>query len=217
MVNNKLIDHTLLKAFATTDDIKKLCEEAKKYHFKSVCVNPGFVSLAHNELKNSDVLVCTVIGFPLGANTMEVKWFECQNAIDNGADELDVVINVGKCKEQDYKYIENEIAGCKAIAKDKTLKVIIETCYLTDDEKAKVCKACTKAKADFVKTSTGFGTGGANVHDVEIMKANISANMEVKASGGIHSLDDVLALTKAGATRIGASASVKIMEQAKEK
>ena len=215
-INAKLFDHTLLKAFATEEDIKKLCEEAKEYHFKSVCVNPCNVAYAKELLKDSDVLVCTVIGFPLGANTMEVKWFECQNAIDNGADELDVVINVGKCKEQDYKYIENEIAGCKAIAKDKTLKVIIETCYLTDDEKAKVCKACTKAKADFVKTSTGFGTGGANAHDVSIMKQNISKDMQVKASGGIHSLEDVLSLTEAGATRIGASASVKIMEQAKD-
>ena len=217
-LNSKLFDHTLLKAYATEAEIKKLCEEAKEYNFKSVCVNPCNVSYAKSLLKESDVLVCTVIGFPLGANTMEVKWFEIQNAIENGADELDVVINVGKAKEHDFAYIENEIAGCVALSANKTLKVIIETCYLDDYEKAEVCKACTKAKANFVKTSTGFGTGGATSHDVSLMKANISENMEVKASGGIHSLSDVKALCEAGATRIGASASVKIMEEAgKEK
>ena len=215
-IDSKLFDHTLLKANALENDIKKLCDEAKKYNFKSVCVNPCNVSYAKKELENSDVLVCTVIGFPLGANTMEVKWFEIQNAIENGADELDVVINIGKAKEHDYKYIENEIAGCVALAQGKTLKVIIETCYLTDEEKVEVCKACTNANANFVKTSTGFGTGGAKVEDVRLMKANISKNMHVKASGGIHTLADVSALVDAGASRIGASASVKIMEEAKE-
>ena len=209
-LNSKLFDHTLLKAYATEAEIKKLCEEALAYNFKSVCVNPCNVAYAKSLLKDSDVLVCTVIGFPLGANTMEVKWFEIQNAIENGADELDVVINIGKAKEHDFTYIENEIAGTTG----RTLKVIIETCYLDDYEKEEVCKACTKAGANFVKTSTGFGTGGANSHDVALMKANISKNMEVKASGGIHSLADVEELVKAGATRIGASASVKIMEEA---
>ena len=215
-IDSKLFDHTLLKANALESDIKILCDDAKKYNFKSVCVNPCNVSYAKKELENSDVLVCTVIGFPLGANTMEVKWFEIQNAIENGADELDVVINIGKAKEHDYKYIENEIAGCVALAQGKTLKVIIETCYLTDEEKVEVCKACTKANANFVKTSTGFGTGGAKVEDVRLMKASISKNMHVKASGGIHTLADVNALVDAGASRIGASASVKIMEEAKE-
>ena len=213
-LNSKLFDHTLLKAYATEAEIKKLCEEALAYNFKSVCVNPCNVAYAKSLLKDSDVLVCTVIGFPLGANTMEVKWFEIQNAIENGADELDVVINIGKAKEHDFTYIENEIAGCVAFTTGRTLKVIIETCYLDDYEKEEICKACTKAGANFVKTSTGFGTGGANSHDVALMKANISKNMEVKASGGIHSLADVEELVKAGATRIGASASVKIMEEA---
>lgn len=213
-LNSKLFDHTLLKAYATEAEIKKLCEEALAYNFKSVCVNPCNVAYAKSLLKDSDVLVCTVIGFPLGANTMEVKWFEIQNAIENGADELDVVINIGKAKEHDFTYIENEIAGCVAFTTGRTLKVIIETCYLDDYEKEEICKACTKAGANFVKTSTGFGTGGANAHDVALMKANISKNMEVKASGGIHSLADVEELVKAGATRIGASASVKIMEEA---
>lgn len=213
-LNSKLFDHTLLKAYASEAEIKKLCEEAIAYNFKSVCVNPCNVAYAKSLLKNSDVLVCTVIGFPLGANTMEVKWFEVQNAIENGADELDVVINIGKAKEHDFTYIEQEIAGCVAFTTGRTLKVIIETCYLDDYEKVEVCKACTKAGANFVKTSTGFGTGGANSHDVALMKESISENMEVKASGGIHSLSDVEELVKAGATRIGASASVKIMEEA---
>lgn len=217
-LNSKLFDHTLLKAYATEAEIKKLCDEAATYHFKSVCVNPCNVSFAKEILKTSDVLVCTVIGFPLGANTMEVKWFEIQNAIENGADELDVVINIGKAKEHDFTYIEQEIAGCVAFANGKTLKVIIETCYLDDFEKEEVCKACTRAKANFVKTSTGFGTAGANTHDVALMKQSIANTMEVKASGGIHTLKDVKDLTSAGATRIGASASVKIMEEAgKEK
>ena len=215
-INSKLFDHTLLKAFATEEEIKKLCLEAKTYNFKSVCVNPCHVAYAKELLKDTDVLVCTVIGFPLGANTMETKWFETQNALENGADEVDVVINIGKAKEHDYKYIENEVAGVVAYACGATVKVIIETCYLSDEEKVEVCKACTRAKANFVKTSTGFGTAGAKKEDVRLMKNSISENMEVKASGGIHSAEDVLDMIEAGATRIGASASVKIMEAAKE-
>ena len=213
---NKLIDHTLLKAFATEDDIIKLCNEAREYHFKSVCVNPVNVSLAAKLLKGSDVLVCTVIGFPLGANTIAIKEAETIDAINNGADEIDMVINVGKAKEHNFKYIEDEIAAVVKAAKGNTVKVIIETCYLDDYEKCEVCKAATLAKANFVKTSTGFGTGGANPHDVAIMKANISKNMEVKASGGIKTYDDVKALVEAGATRIGASAGIAIMEAAQK-
>ena len=211
---NKLIDHTLLKAYATEEDIIKLCNEAKEYHFKSVCVNPVNVSLAAKLLKGSDVLVCTVIGFPLGANTIAIKEAETIDAINNGAREIDMVINVGKAKEHDFAYIEAEIAAVVKAAKGNTVKVIIDTCYLDDFEKAEVCKAATLAKANFVKTSTGFGTGGANAHDVAIMKANIAPNMEVKASGGIKTYDDVKALVEAGATRIGASAGIAIMEAA---
>ena len=212
MINSKLIDHTLLKAFATEEDIKKLCEEAIKYDFKSVCVNPANVELASELLKNSDVLVCTVIGFPLGANTMEVKWMETQDAINNGADEIDMVINIGKAKEHDYEYIKNEIAGVVAMAQGRTVKVIIETCYLNDEEKALVCKAATLAKANFVKTSTGFGTGGATAEDVSLMKANISADMFVKASGAVRTKEDVEKMVEAGASRIGASSGVQIMQ-----
>ena len=213
---NKLIDHTLLKAFAKEEDIIKLCNEAREYHFKSVCVNPVNVSLAARLLKGSDVLVCTVIGFPLGANTIAIKEAETIDAVNNGANEIDMVINIGKAKEHDFAYIEKEIAAVVKAAKGNTVKVIIETCYLDDYEKAEVCKAATLAKANFVKTSTGFGTGGANTHDVAIMKANIAPNMEVKASGGIKTYEDVKALVEAGATRIGASAGIAIMEAAEE-
>ena len=213
---NKLIDHTLLKAFATENDIIKLCNEARQYHFKSVCVNPVNVNLAAKLLKDSDVLVCTVIGFPLGANTIAIKEAETIDAVNNGAQEIDMVINIGKAKEHDFKYIEDEIAAVVKAAKGNTVKVIIETCYLDDYEKAEVCKAATLAKANFVKTSTGFGTGGANAHDVAIMKANIAPNMEVKASGGIKTYEDVKALVEAGATRIGASAGITIMEAAEK-
>lgn len=208
---NRLIDHTLLKAFAKDEDIVKLCEEAKEYYFKSVCVNPANVGLAKKLLEGSGVLVCTVIGFPLGANTVGVKAYETADAVANGADEIDMVINIGKAKMHDYTYIENEIASVVNAAGGKTVKVIIETCYLDDEEKREVCMAAARANANFVKTSTGFGTGGANVHDVEIMKASIPDTMEVKASGGIRDIDDFLALYNAGATRIGASSGVKIM------
>ncbi len=212
MINSKLIDHTLLKAFATEKDIEKLCQEAIEYNFKSVCVNPANVSLASELLKNSDVLVCTVIGFPLGANTMETKWMETQDAINNGADEIDMVINIGKAKEHDYEYIKNEIAGVVAMAQGKTVKVIIETCYLSDEEKKEVCKAAALAKANFVKTSTGFGTGGATVEDVKLMKENISSDMFVKASGAVRTKEDVEKMVSAGASRIGASSGVQIMQ-----
>ncbi|MFA7367854.1 MAG: deoxyribose-phosphate aldolase [Bacilli bacterium] len=212
---NKLIDHTLLKAFATNEDINKLCEEAKKYQFMSVCVNPYFVPLAKELLKDSEVLVCTVVGFPLGANTMETKWNETINAIDNGADEIDMVINVSKAKEHDWEYIRHEIAGVVAAASGKLVKVIIETCYLTDDEKIEAAKMAVLAGAKFVKTSTGFGTGGATVHDVKLIRENVPAETGVKASGGIKSFDDLSALVNAGANRIGASSGVFIMNNLK--
>ena len=212
---NKYIDHTVLKAFATTSDIKKLCEEAKEYNFKSVCVNPYFVSLANELLKDSGVLVCTVIGFPLGANTISVKEFETKDAVANGADEIDMVINVGKAKEHNFEYIEKEIAAVVKASQGKLVKVIIETCYLTDEEKEEVCKAATRAKADFVKTSTGFGTGGATEHDVALMKKNISSDMKVKASGGVRNLADAKKMVAAGAERIGASSGAQIMKELK--
>lgn len=210
---NKLIDHTLLKAFATVDEIKKLCLEAIEYDFASVCVNPANVKLASELLANKDVLVCTVIGFPLGANTIETKVFETIDAINNGADEIDMVINVGKAKEHDYKFIEEEIKAIRKASIGKTLKVIIETCYLTEEEIIEVCKAATNAEADFVKTSTGFGTGGAKSADVKVMKASISDKMQVKASGGVRTLADLEEMTLAGATRIGASSGVAIMKE----
>ena len=209
---NKYIDHTLLKAVATSTDIQKICEEAKKYDFKSVCVNPANVKLAKSLLEDSDVLVCTVIGFPLGANTKEIKALETMDAIRNGADEIDMVINIGKAKEHDYDYIEDEIRMVVGSAAGKTVKVIIETCYLTDEEKVACCIAAKNAKATFVKTSTGFGTAGATVSDVSLMRQTVGEEMGVKASGGVRSLEDLEAMVNAGASRIGASSGVAIMQ-----
>ena len=209
---NKMIDHTILKAFATSKDIEKLCEEAIKYDFKSVCVNPANVKYASELLTNSDVLVCTVVGFPLGANTKEIKMLETLDAIKNGADEIDMVINVAKAKEHDYRYIEDEIKQVVAAAGGHTVKVILETCYLSEDEKVACTLAAARAKANFVKTSTGFGTGGALITDIVTMKANITQDMEVKASGGIKTLQDALAMVQAGATRIGTSSGIQIVE-----
>lgn len=214
---NKLIDHTLLKAFATKDDIIKICDEAKKYNFKSVCVNPSNIELASKCLDGSDVLVCTVIGFPLGANTIETKVFETKDAILKGANEIDMVINIGKAKDHDYDYIEKEIAAVVNASNGNTVKVIIETCYLTDEEKEEVCRRASNANATFVKTSTGFGTGGATAVDVKLMKQSINDNMFVKASGGVRNLDDLLTMVEAGASRIGASSGVAIMNNNESK
>lgn len=211
---NKFIDHTLLKAFATTDDIAKICEEAKKYDFKSVCVNPVHVKTAKELLVGSDVLVCTVIGFPLGANVPEIKALEAMMAIKDGADEIDMVINVGKAKEHDYDYIEKEIALVVASCASKCVKVIIETCYLTDEEKEECCKAAMRAHATFVKTSTGFGTGGATPEDIALMRKTVGDSMGVKASGGVKNLQDLEIMVENGATRIGASSGVAIMQNA---
>lgn len=214
---NKFIDHTILKAVATKDDVKKICDEAIKYDFKSVCINPANVALAKELLEDSDVLVCTVIGFPLGANTKEIKALETLDAIKNGADEIDMVINVGKAKEHDFAYIEEEIKLVVASAAGKTVKVIIETCYLTDEEKVECCKAAKQANATFVKTSTGFGTGGATVEDIRLMRETVGEEMGVKASGGVRSLEDLEAMVEAGASRIGASSGVAIMENSVSK
>ena len=209
---NKMIDHTILKAFATSKDIEKLCNEARQYDFKSVCVNPANVKLASELLNGSDVLVCTVVGFPLGANTKEVKMLETLDAVKNGADEIDMVINVGKAKEHDYAYIEKEIALVVASSASKCVKVIIETCYLTDEEKVECCLAAKRANATFVKTSTGFGTGGATAEDIKLMRETVGDNMGVKASGGVRNLADLELMVENGATRIGASSGVAIMQ-----
>lgn len=210
---NKLIDHTALKPNTNKESILKLIAEAKTYDFASVCVNPCWVALAHQELKNTDVKVCTVIGFPLGANTTEVKVFETKDAIEKGAQEIDMVINIAMLKDKEYDYVENEIHQIVEAAKDKAIvKVIIETCLLTDEEKIKACELSQKAGADFVKTSTGFSTGGATVHDIVLMRKTVGAEMGVKASGGVHTHEEVLAMVEAGATRIGASAGVKLLK-----
>lgn len=213
MEYNKYIDHTNLKPDATKEDILLLCAEANKYKFKSVCVNPAFVSLAHELLAGSDVLVCTVIGFPLGANTTEVKEFEITKAIQDGADEVDMVINISAAKNHDWDYVYNDIKACVDKASGTLVKVIIETCLLTEEEKIEACKAAVKAQADFVKTSTGFSTGGATVEDIKLMVDTVkSSPLKVKASGGIRDKETFLKLIEAGASRIGCSKSVKIME-----
>ena len=210
---NKLIDHTALKPNTNKKSILKLIAEAKTYDFASVCVNPCWVELAHQELKNTDVKVCTVIGFPLGANTTEVKVFETKDAIEKGAQEIDMVINIAMLKDKEYDYVENEIHQIVEAAKDKAIvKVIIETCLLTDEEKIKACELSQKAGADFVKTSTGFSTGGATVHDIALMRKTVGTDMGVKASGGVHTHEEALAMIEAGANRIGASAGVKLLK-----
>ena len=212
---NKYIDHTLLKADASIAAIKKLCAEAKEYDFASVCVNPGFVKLCAEELKGTDVKVCTVVGFPLGATSTESKVFETKQAVKDGATEIDMVINVSRLKDGDDEYVLEEIRKIRKACKGNVLKVIIETCLLTDEEKIRVCKLAKKAKATFVKTSTGFSTGGATVHDVKLMRKAVGKKMGVKASGGIRTAEDFLAMIKAGATRVGASAGIAIMSELK--
>lgn len=209
---NKYIDHTLLKPDASQEQIATLIEEAKKYDFASVCVNPTWVNFAAQALKATDVKVCTVIGFPLGANTPELKAFETSDAIQNGANEVDMVINIGALKSRNFDLVERDIRAVVEAAKGTLVKVIIETCLLTDDEKVKACQIAQKASADFVKTSTGFSTGGATVVDVALMRKTVGPDMGVKASGGARSYEDALAFIKAGATRIGASSGVAIME-----
>ncbi|KAA5806690.1 deoxyribose-phosphate aldolase [Thermoanaerobacterium thermosaccharolyticum] len=211
----KMIDHTLLKADATDAQIKKLAEEAIEHGFASVCINPCHVKYVADILKNSGVKVCTVIGFPLGANTVEAKVFETKEAISNGAQEIDMVLNIGKLKVGDYDYVKNEIKAVTRAAKsfgDIIVKVILETCYLSDEEKIKACKITVDAGADFVKTSTGFGSGGATVHDVELMRKTVGENFGVKASGGIRTAEFAREIVKAGANRIGTSSGIQIVK-----
>ncbi|PKR85345.1 deoxyribose-phosphate aldolase [Heyndrickxia camelliae] len=208
----QMIDHTLLKANATKAEVQKLAEEAKEYSFASVCVNPTWVKTAAEILKDTPVKVCTVIGFPLGATTSEVKAFEAKNAIENGATEIDMVINIGALKDKQYEMVEKDIQAVVEAAKGKALtKVIIETCLLTDEEKEIACQLSVKAGADFVKTSTGFSTGGATAEDVALMRKTVGPKIGVKASGGVRSLEDAEKMIKAGATRIGASSGVAIV------
>lgn len=209
---NRFIDHTLLKPSATKNEIVKLCEEAKEHHFASVCVNPTYVPLAAKLLDGSDVKVCTVIGFPLGANLLATKISETKQALVEGADEIDMVINIGRLKDNDDTYVEKEIHELKNVCKKNILKVIIETCLLTDDEKVRACTLAKNAGADFVKTSTGFSTGGAKVEDIKLMRKTVGPNMGVKASGGVKTKEDAEKMIEAGATRIGTSHSLEIVK-----
>ncbi|HFI2473654.1 TPA: deoxyribose-phosphate aldolase [Streptococcus suis] len=209
---NKYIDHTILKPETTKEQVAQILAEAKEYDFASVCVNPTWVAYAAQELKDSDVKVCTVIGFPLGANTPAVKAFETQNAIENGADEIDMVINIGALKSKNDELVLEDIKAVVEASGDKLVKVIIETCLLTEEEKVKACQLSKEAGADFVKTSTGFSTGGATVEDVALMRKTVGPDMGVKASGGARSYEDAIAFIEAGATRIGASSGVAIMK-----
>ncbi len=207
-----MIDHTLLKPEATRDQIVTLCEEARKHAFASVCINPSYVSLCAQQLRLSNVKVCTVVGFPLGANRSDVKAFETRKAISDGAQEIDMVANIGALKSRDYDLVGDDIRAvvdaCRSIA---VSKVIIEAALLTDEEKVIACQISKAAGADFVKTSTGFGPGGATAHDVRLMRATVGEDMGVKAAGGIRDLETAQEMIEAGASRIGASASVKIV------
>ena len=211
MAYNKLIDHTLLKQDATPEQIMKLCEEAKQFDFMSVCVNPAYVPLAAECLRGTDVKVCTVIGFPLGMNLTRTKVDEARLCIAQGASEIDMVINVGMLKAGHDDYVREEIKLLKEVAGNLVLKVIIETCLLTDEEKVRACQLSKEAGADFVKTSTGFSTGGATAHDVKLMRETVGPEMGVKASGGVRTHEDLLAMVEAGANRIGTSNGTKII------
>ena len=209
---SKYFDHTILKADATEKEIINLCEEAKKYNFASVCVNPCYVKKCVEILKESDVDVCTVVGFPLGSMSTESKLFETEQALKDNADEIDMVINIGKLKDKDYDYVKNEINLLKKACGNKILKVIIETCLLTDEEKIKACELSKEAGADFVKTSTGMSQAGAKKEDIILMKNVVGNDLGVKASGGIKDLNSAKIMIDAGATRIGCSSTVNIME-----
>ena len=214
---NRYIEHTVLSAFATETDVERICEEAKKYNFASVCVNPMYVKKVSELLAGSEVNVCTVIGFPLGATSTAAKVAEVKQAYADGCDEFDMVIAVGALKEGRLDYVLKDISAVVKAAEGKTVKVIIETAYLTDEEKVTACRLASKAGAHFVKTCTGFSNAKdapnkATVHDIALMRAHISVDMKVKASGGIRSYEDAVALIKAGADRLGTSAGVKIVE-----
>ena len=209
---NKYIDHTILKATASSTDVQKLCEEAIEHEFYSVCVNGCYVVDAKHLLQGTDVKVAAVVGFPLGAMTTAAKVFEAKEAVENGANEVDMVINVAKLKDGEFDYVENEIRQIKEAIGDNILKVIIETCYLTDEEKVKACELSLVAKADFVKTSTGFGTGGATYEDVKLMKSVVGNNAKVKASGGVRDKETAQKYVELGAERLGTSSGIDIVK-----
>ena len=209
---NKYIDHTILKATASSADVQKLCSEAIKHEFYSVCVNGCYVTDAKQLLQGTDVKVAAVVGFPLGAMTTAAKVFEAKEAIENGASEIDMVINVAKLKDGEFDYVENEIRLIKEAIGDNVLKVIIEVCYLTDEEKVKVCELSLAAKADFVKTSTGFGNGGATYEDVKLMKSIVGDNAKVKASGGVRDKETAQKYVDLGAERLGTSSGIEIVK-----
>ena len=209
---NKYIDHTILKATASNADVQKLCAEAIEHKFYSVCVNGCYVADAKHLLQGTDVKVTAVVGFPLGAMTTAAKVFEAKEAVENGASEIDMVINVAKLKDGEFEYVENEIRQIKEAIGDNVLKVIIETCYLTDEEKVKACELSLAAKADFVKTSTGFGTDGATYEDVKLMKSVVGDNAKVKASGGVRDKETAQKYINLGAERLGTSSGIDIVK-----
>ena len=209
---NKYIDHTILKATASSSDVQKLCEEAIENEFYSVCVNGCYVADAKQLLQGTDVKVAAVVGFPLGAMTTAAKVFEAKEAVENGASEIDMVINIAKLKDGEFEFVENEIRQIKEAIGDNVLKVIIETCYLTDEEKVKACELSLAAKADFVKTSTGFGTGGETYEDVKLMKSVVGDNAKVKASGGVRDKETAQKYVDLGAERLGTSSGIEIVK-----
>lgn len=212
MLNTKLFDHTILKADATKEDVKKICTEAKEYDFMSVCVNSFYTSFAAEQLKESKVKVCTVVGFPLGQMSTAAKAAETRIAVEDGADEIDMVINVGALKDKEYETVLKDIKEVKAACGKALLKVIIETCLLTDEEKKKACELAKEAGADFVKTSTGFSTAGAKAEDVALMRKTVGESMGVKASGGIRDKETAEKMVQAGASRLGTSATIAICQ-----
>lgn len=210
---NKYFDHTILKADATAEQVEKVCREAIEYDFASVCVNQYRTKMVADILRDTDVKVCTVVGFPLGAVSTAVKKYETECAMNDGADEIDMVINIGALKDGDYDYVLSDIKGVRETCTDITLKVIIETCLLSDEEKRQACLLAEKAGADFVKTSTGFSTGGAKTEDVALMRDTVGDRLRVKASGGIHTYDEAMSMINAGADRLGTSATLDILNK----
>ena len=210
---NKMIDHTVLKADTPLETVKRICDEAMEYGFASVCINPCHVAYCADYLKDSDVNVCTVIGFPLGANTSAVKAFETKDAIANGADEIDMVMNIGALKDKNYDLVRDDVKAVVEAANGKLVKVILETCLLTEDEIKKACELCVEAKADYVKTSTGFSTRGATIEDVRIMKEAVHGKAKVKAAGGVRTPEDMVKIVAAGADRIGTSAGCSLVKK----
>ncbi len=210
---NKMIDHTVLKADTPLETVKRICDEAMEYGFASVCINPCHVAYCADYLKDSDVSVCTVIGFPLGANTSAVKAFETKDAIANGADEIDMVMNIGALKDKNYDLVRDDVKAVVEAANGTLVKVILETCLLTEDEIKKACELCVEAKADYVKTSTGFSTRGATIEDVRIMKEAVHGKAKVKAAGGVRTPEDMVKIVAAGADRIGTSAGCSLVKK----